>query len=66
MSFTIQGKTYTRSEQNAILGGVIAGFAKLFNIDVTLARAIFILAVVFTGAAALHRLLRNLGHLPKR
>ena len=42
-------KKLARIPQKGITGGVIAGFAEYFSIDVTLLRVIFIFFVLVTG-----------------
>jgi phage shock protein C len=42
-------KTLKRSPQNAMVAGVLAGFAEYFVIDVTVLRVLFVAAVLITG-----------------
>lgn len=45
---TIEKRLF-RDEENAILGGVCAGFANYMNWDVTFIRAIYVLLIIFGG-----------------
>lgn len=42
-------KKLKRSRKNRVVGGVCAGLADYFNIDVVLVRAIFLASVLFCG-----------------
>lgn len=42
-------KKLKRSSKNRVIGGVCAGLADYFNIDVVLVRAIFLASVLFGG-----------------
>jgi phage shock protein PspC (stress-responsive transcriptional regulator) len=42
-------KRLFRDEENAILGGVLAGFANYLNWDVTVIRAVYVLLIIFGG-----------------
>ncbi len=42
-------KALKRSPKNAMIAGVIAGFAEYFVIDVTVLRVLFVAAVLVTG-----------------
>jgi phage shock protein PspC (stress-responsive transcriptional regulator) len=48
-SETSVDKRLFRDEENAILGGVIAGFANYMNWDVTVIRAVYVLLIIFGG-----------------
>ena len=43
-------KRVTRSRDNRIIGGVCMGLARYFDVDVTLVRLLWVLAVIFGGA----------------
>lgn len=48
-SETSVDKRLFRDEENAILGGVMAGFANYMNWDVTVIRAVYVLLIIFGG-----------------
>jgi len=48
-SETSVDKRLFRDEENAILGGVLAGFANYMNWDVTVIRAVYVLLIIFGG-----------------
>ncbi|MBN2780602.1 MAG: PspC domain-containing protein [Candidatus Marinimicrobia bacterium] len=43
------GKKLYRSLDNAMIGGVMAGVANYFNIDVTLVRVLYIFVTIFSA-----------------
>ncbi len=43
----------TRPREGAMIGGVCAGIANYFNIDVTLVRVIFAIVTIFAGSGIL-------------
>ncbi|MHA1223031.1 MAG: PspC domain-containing protein [Candidatus Heimdallarchaeaceae archaeon] len=50
-TYPVQGeRKLTRCVNNKVLGGVCAGFAKYSNMDVDLARLLFILGFLFSGS----------------
>lgn len=49
----MEEKRFTRDMQNAKLGGVCAGIARYFDIDVTIVRILWVLAVLFGGCGIL-------------
>jgi phage shock protein C len=48
-----QHKKLYRDEQNKVIGGVCKGIADYFDIDVTVIRAIFLLALILKGGGVL-------------
>lgn len=48
-----QPKRLYRDVQNGMVGGVAAGLAEYFNVDVTLMRVIAALAIIFTAGTGL-------------
>jgi phage shock protein C len=46
-------KKLYRSRDNRIVGGVCMGLARYFDVDVTLVRLLWVLAVIFGGAGVL-------------
>lgn len=44
-------KQLTRSSSDKVIGGVCAGLAEYFNIDVTLVRALFVILALSGGTA---------------
>ncbi len=45
-------KRLYRSRQNRVLAGVCGGIGEYFNIDPTVVRLVFLLAVIFGGVTA--------------
>lgn len=44
---------FTRSKSDRMIGGVCGGLARYFNIDATIVRLLFVLAVLLGGASPL-------------
>lgn len=44
------GKPLRRSRRNRMIGGVVAGLAEHFGLDITLARVIYVLISIFSAA----------------
>lgn len=49
----MKNKILYRSEKNAMLGGVCAGLADYFSIDVSIVRIIFVLLTLFVSGSGL-------------
>lgn len=49
----MRDKRLTRSTSNRILGGVAAGVAEYFDLDPTLVRVLWVVAVIFAGFGVL-------------
>ena len=54
-----------RSTKNSVIGGVCAGVAKFFDLDVKLVRIVWLVAALFAGVGALLYLILFL-LLPKK